>query len=216
MNINDVDVPMSSIPPKCLLTSIFERQRELMDKYHPIEEANGLLITHEVPVNIHSAKGQTRLKDFAWRFTEEIGEALEAKLVEGDILHTKEELADSLHFFIEMCILADVRPDDLLKFFTFEELWLHVTAPDWPPIKDRNTVELLIMYLSRACNKLKNKPWKQTQVLTDIFNFNLNMGATFMFFLRLCHEYGVRDEVELYKLYFRKSEVNKFRQRSKY
>ena len=48
-----------------------------MAKYEHIEEANGMLETKDVPVDIDSRKGQARLKNFAWRFTEELAEALE-------------------------------------------------------------------------------------------------------------------------------------------
>ena len=57
--------------------SIFNRQKELMAKYEGIEAKNGLLETPDVPVDIDSYKGQARLKNFAWRVTEELTEALE-------------------------------------------------------------------------------------------------------------------------------------------
>ena len=65
------------------LVAIFNRQKELMTKYHDIEERSGLLQTSDCPVNLDDKKGQARLKDFAWRITEEVGEAIDAK-VEND------------------------------------------------------------------------------------------------------------------------------------
>lgn len=122
------------------LEQIFCRQRELMEKYEPIERANGLLITDDVPVNIDSAKGQSRLKDFAWRVVEEIGEAM---------------------------------------------------------------------------NCLKNKPWKQTQMETDVLHYKEEIADAFHFFVELCILSGI-DHKDIFELYFKKSEVNKFRQRSNY
>ena len=60
------------------LKAIFERQRELMEKYHDIELKSGLLQTEDCPVNLDDKRGQARIKDFSWRITEEIGEALDA------------------------------------------------------------------------------------------------------------------------------------------
>ena len=122
------------------LDLIFSRQRELMEKYHEIEKANGLLQTEDVPVNIHDAAGQARLKDFAWRVTEELGEAM---------------------------------------------------------------------------NTLKNKPWKQSQMLTDETHYLEEIADAFHFFIELCILSGL-DAQSLFDIYFDKSAVNKFRQRSNY
>jgi hypothetical protein len=137
MNINDVEFQDRGGD---MLEEIFARQRELMEKYHVIEAKNGLLQTPDIPVNLHDAKGQARLKDFAWRITEELGEAM---------------------------------------------------------------------------NCLKNKPWKQTQMLTDVKHYYEELADAFHFFVELCILSGLNAR-DLYELYFRKSEVNKFRQRSNY
>jgi hypothetical protein len=113
MNIDDVKEDELIIEGD-LFEAIFQRQHELMVKYHSIEEKNGLLQTPEVPVNIDSALGQARLKDFAWRVTEELGEAMnclknkpwKVTQMETDRKHYLEELADAFHFFIELCILS--------------------------------------------------------------------------------------------------------------
>jgi predicted HAD superfamily Cof-like phosphohydrolase len=141
VNINDVCLEESDqYMEGDMLTDIFDRQHELMEAYHPIEARNGLLLTDEVPVNLHSAIGQARLKDFAWRITEELGEAM---------------------------------------------------------------------------NCLKNKPWKQTQMETDIAHYQEELADAFHFFIELCILSGI-DAIGLYNLYFRKNKVNQFRQRSKY
>ena len=62
-----------------LLQAIFNRQKSLMGKYHDIELKSGLLQTEDCPVNLDDKRGQARIKDFSWRVTEELGEALDAK-----------------------------------------------------------------------------------------------------------------------------------------
>lgn len=105
--------------------AIFKRQLELMEKYHDIERKNGLLQTEELPVNLNDPKGQARLKDFAWRITEELGEAMNClknkpwkqTQIETDIVHYKEEIGDAFHFFIELCILSGMDADELLNIY---------------------------------------------------------------------------------------------------
>lgn len=73
--------------------------------------------------------------------------------------------------------------------------------------------------LSEATNCLKNKPWKVTQVPTDQIHFLEEMADATHFFIRMfIYLYGnPQDAAEaMYKLYFKKSEVNKFRQESQY
>jgi len=110
VNINDFEDPQ--VPKTGLLEAIFEAQHALMGQYIAIEEANGLLQTPECPVDLDSPRGQARLKDFAWRITEELGEALEAKRVHEDIPeHYNEELIDALHFLTEFTLLVGLSPD---------------------------------------------------------------------------------------------------------
>ena len=109
MNVNDAE---KETIVGDQLEAIFARQKELMSKYEEIESKNGLLQTKDIPVNINDAKGQARLKDFAWRITEEIGEAMNClknkpwkqTQIETDEVHYLEEIVDAFHFFIELCI----------------------------------------------------------------------------------------------------------------
>ena len=48
------------------LVAIFNRQKELMSKYHDIEKRSGLLQTEDCPVNLDDKRGQARIKDFSW------------------------------------------------------------------------------------------------------------------------------------------------------
>lgn len=120
VNVRDFkDVPL---PNGDFLKAIFEFQRELMKKYEEIERKSGLLQTDEVPVNLDSYAGQARLKDFAWRITEELGEAMNCLKMKPwkqtpqitDQDHYREELIDALHFFIELLILSGFTPEDVV------------------------------------------------------------------------------------------------------
>lgn len=134
MNIKDVtEEQFKEYSKKDKLIAIFERQVELMKKYEKIEGRDWW-------PNIDTKKGQVVLKDFAWRITEELGEAM---------------------------------------------------------------------------NCLKNKPWKQTEIRTDVEHYLEELADAFHFFIELCILSGL-GPTSLFNLYFKKSEVNKFRQRSNY
>ena len=66
--------------------------------------------------------------------------------------------------------------------------------------------------LSEATNCLKNKPWKVTPVLTDRQHY-LEELADFLHFTVRYFIYSGLTAEDVYKLYFKKSEVNKFRQK---
>lgn len=69
--------------------------------------------------------------------------------------------------------------------------------------------------LSEASHCLKNSPWKKSHVLTDENHFMEEIADAFHFFIELCISIGL-DSESLHRLYFKKSEVNKFRQESNY
>ena len=125
MNIRDIQNIMPDRFPHDRLGTIFTRQLELMEKYHDIESKNNPHMCKEVPVDIQSYAGQNRLKDFAWRITEEIGEAMsclknkpwKATPMETDVDHYKEEIADAFHFFVELCILSGIGAHELFHLY---------------------------------------------------------------------------------------------------
>jgi len=229
VNIHDVKVNKSDWGG-CRLEAIFKRQQELMEKYHVIEKASGLLLTNKVPVGLHDKFGQARLKDFAWRTTEEIGEAIEAKERHQDIPeHCYEELADALHFLTEFTVLAGISPEDLMIIINGDRDAISGDRLDqlyhWRYSWDKeiyHPMEILLLTtgefiknMGMTCNCFKNKPWKQSEMMTDEKEFCIWVGRTWRSFVTICH-YAELGAESLTEYYFGKSEVNKFRQRSNY
>lgn len=211
MNVKDVESPIWEGETD-RLELIFKRQRELMEKYHPIELGKGLLHDPDIPVNINHHNGQAVLKDFAWRITEELAEAGEA-FFHLDDEHTKEELADAFHFLVELAILSDVEWSDILEDFVrdrLESLFERSGKEEFGI-----AVYNVLLSLGKAMNCLKNKPWKQSQILTDEEKYKENIVGAFYNIAVVCKSAGM-DADQLFSFYFRKSEVNKFRQRSQY
>lgn len=216
------------------LKAIFKRQSELMSKYHDIELRSGLLQTEDCPVNLDDKRGQARLKDFAWRVTEEVGEALDS-LHSGDKDHYYEELIDGLHFLTEMSILAGTSPEEIFKTVFEREvksdediLEVFVTRANQETVRFNDPenscspclsdiafkVMNLVESLGMTCNCLKNKPWKQSNMVTDRNAFYQNLSITWKVYISLLSLDLTAEEIV--DVYLRKSQVNKFRQRSNY
>jgi phosphoribosyl-ATP pyrophosphohydrolase len=212
MNIKDVTEIKND--GRCRLEQIWDRQRELMKKYHGIEKKNGLLLFDGCPIDLNDKMGQARIKDFCWRITEELAESAEAWGA-GDVLHAQEEIADALHFMVELLILSGIEPKDILKSTVDGDrmdTWFNTAGSDAHFSLGAFDI---IKYLGLAANCLKNKPWKQTHILTDVARYRGNLGTAFCQFPFLCVFVGMGRE-QMFELYMKKSEVNKFRQRSNY
>jgi len=127
VNINDIgehDCPDEATEGD-RLEQIFAKQRELMHKYHQIGLDNGTLLDPNVPVDINSHKGQAQLKAMNSYCVEELFEAMNClknkawkqSMMETDIDHYQEELADAFHFFIELLILSGIYADDIFSLY---------------------------------------------------------------------------------------------------
>lgn len=218
MNVDDVKTETDY--PADLLKGIVLQQTALMAKYTPIEKANGFHVNASqlLPLDLDDRFDQAKLKDFAWRVTEELAEATEA-MVKHDTIpqHAKEELGDALHFLIELDILSGL---DLSGQAQPGECGLtHLFRMLQPPVTDRVDIVrgyayLVIEELGKAMNCLKQKPWKQTHMLTDRAKYHAHlMQANLRFFATA---FLLMDPKELYDVYCRKKQVNEFRIRSQY
>lgn len=197
------------------LEAIFNRQKELMSKYHYIEAKSGLCQTEDCPVDLNDKRGQARIKDFAWRVTEELGEALDA---EEDLEHKQEELIDGLHFLTELTILSGKEFNTIFEDFsprdTGETDYLEMLYEDSKTIS-HEVIPLFIKNLGMLCNCLKNKPWKQTHMKTDKEAFYSRLKEVWVSYMAILRISGMTsDEIAL--VYLKKAQVNAFRQRSNY
>lgn len=203
-----------------LLKAIFDRQRSLMGKYHDIELKSGLLQTEDCPVNLDDKRGQARIKDFSWRVTEELGEALDARSSKD---HYQEELIDGLHFLTELTILAGKDYDTIFPQDTpvFDEDCLKNLVENARDILFLNSSSLnywvshFIEQLAMMCNCLKNKPWKQSMMKTDQEAFYHRLTKVWVCYTTILVVSGMTAE-DIANVYLKKSQVNQFRQRSNY
>lgn len=202
------------------LQAIFTRQKSLMDKYHDIEFKSGLMQTEDCPVNLDDKRGQARIKDFSWRVTEELGEALDAKATKD---HYQEELIDGLHFLTELTILAgkdyhNLLPEGTAMYFKDRLEDLVENAKECISQNGDNLnywVSKFIENLGMMCNCLKNKPWKQSMMKTDRNAFYGRLTEVWVLYITLLVVSGM-DADSIVTTYLKKSQVNIFRQRSNY
>lgn len=119
-------------PNKDILEQIFEGQKKLMQHYVKIES----LPNFDEYQNLSTKKHQKLLKDFAYRITEELAEASEVaeevyhahntnnlKEAQENVLKFNEEIADALHFHIELLIYSNIgirELKDLTKELLFD------------------------------------------------------------------------------------------------
>lgn len=203
-----------------LLKAIFDRQKSLMGKYHDIELKSGLLQTEDCPVNLDDKRGQARIKDFSWRVTEELGEALDAK---ANSDHYQEELIDGLHFLTEMTVLAGKDYDTILPegIPTHCEDHLEDLVENAKNLMDdyggnlTYWVTKFIEQLAMMCNCLKNKPWKQSMMKTDKEAFYHRLTNVWVYYITILVVSGLNAQ-DIANIYLKKSQVNQFRQRSNY
>lgn len=203
-----------------LLKAIFDRQKSLMGKYHDIELKSGLLQTEDCPVNLDDKRGQARIKDFSWRVTEELGEALDAR-TSAD--HYREELIDGLHFLTELTVLAGKDYDTILPggIPTYHEDYLEDLVENAKNLMDdyggnlTYWVTKFIEQLAMMCNCLKNKPWKQSMMKTDREAFYNRLTNVWVYYITILVVSGMNAD-SIAAIYLKKSQVNQFRQRSNY
>lgn len=126
MNTNDAGVKEAPEQGELLdkLDQMYEAQRQLIAKYIPIEAKNGRVFP-VTPIDVNVPTVQAFIKDEIHRIIcelEEAADCLKNKYwkqthVPTDVTHFHEEIADSFHFFLELCIWLDITPKKLFELY---------------------------------------------------------------------------------------------------
>lgn len=119
----DIKEILKSAGTPDMLQAIFQYQKNVKDRFRKVERSQGI----DAPdvVNIDSVQGQEHLRIMGMRIIQELCEAIEClrnkpwktSHVVTDEDHMKEELADALHFFIELCIDVGMTAEDLFSYY---------------------------------------------------------------------------------------------------
>lgn len=133
MDSRDIKLEPDKVENNQYLEKIYELQKNLLEGYIRIE---GL---PQYPININSKKSQILIKDFVGRVIEELAEGYESLLMaleltnknklwlsdynDSDLLQTLnhiqnagEEMADAMHFMVELLIYSNIYPEDIKSY----------------------------------------------------------------------------------------------------
>lgn len=212
--MNILDYEADEFSPETWLKDMYARQYKVYEKYKKIEgmpENFGSIQTRET---------QKWVKDFINRINEEVAESYESVrdpqaqvIVKDEIkgeydIHRSEELADALHFYLELLIIVGKTPEWL------EEKYANYTKKVYTDFIELNYWEVSFQ-LGMLGNCLKLKPWKQDEVLTDLDKVDYQLTQVFYALLNAFAADG-NEAKDIYNLYTRKNKVNQFRQNSGY
>jgi len=189
------------------LKDFFDQQKQLMDKFHHIEVGNFPELkfpSYDLPLNLEDQRAQSRLKEYAWRITEELVECeaeyhkFAGPLWEERSKKVKEELIDALHFLIEFYIAAGIKPEDL------------ETPLESRPVFLDNTFTTFMVSLGECMNLLKNRPWKQKHTPVDRDKFVSYCREMWYNFLNIAYERDMNN-TDIYHTYLSKHQENESR-----
>lgn len=200
------------------LKEVIEKQKEIMMAFEPDLEKRIKEFDIDIP------EDQMLLKDFLLtRVVEEITEASIA-LNKDHYEHFKEEIVDVFNFLIEAAILLNKikEPIEALNRYNY-------TCPERPDafLEIQNNLKYsyirnirskmfdLIEAIGDFTNKLKLRPWRESQYPVDILSLNECYKSIWNSFIILL-EYGHISLEDLLKVWSRKYQVNKFRIESNY
>jgi len=181
-------------------------QSNLLTKYAEIEGFD------KGPWDMRLKENQIEAKGFMFRVIEELGESFESFKKE-DFTNFWTELADATHFLLELGLVTGVR----MEQSAWDEIWQGLEES---PVVLHETVLIDWFWdasykLSLVSNALRNKTWKQTEVLPDLHRFETLMAMAYRTFFMGFRRIGASEKL-IFEWYWRKNQVNLFRIRSKY
>lgn len=207
-NMNILDYKSEDFNSETWLDIMYEKQLNVAIKYKDIE---GL---PQWPLSLDPKSSQVVFKDFLYRISEELSESYEtvvnpdSKVFDdnGLELHAVEELADALHFYLELLIYVGIKSGRLNEWYSkYEEKEIEV-----------DKAYLMAQYrIGMTGQLLHNKPWKVDNIRTDTKQFVEALKELFYALLDVFRAQGANNEM-IFDRYCRKNKVNQFRQRSKY
>lgn len=197
MNITDAPEHEGEVPEEeDILGVLIKLQGNLGERYKDIECKSGVgysIVLNSGAFHLDHPNHQAMIKDLMWRVIEELAEAEEAACLKGvKSPHHLEELIDALSFLLE------------LMYYT------ECTGYSYAPSSDIAYNYSLETFLGLVGNTLKNKPWKQSPVRTDVKLFYFYLHLAYNRLIQDFKDIGISYQ-EVFKLYTKKHHVNNWR-----
>lgn len=183
------------------LTDMYNKQLNVAIKYKDIERLPNW------PLSLDPKSSQVVFKDFLYRISEELSESYETEVdpttrvydEDGLELHAVEELADALHFYLELLIYVGISPERLnnwYKEYEYKEI-------------EVDKAYLMAQFRIGMCGQnLHNKPWKNSEIRTDTKKFVECLRQLFYALLDVFRSQEANDAM-IYNRYCRKNQVNR-------
>lgn len=159
--------------------------------------------------SIDTPEDQLKFKDMLQiRCIEELTEAYEAF---RNPQHFREELADSLNFFLSAFIMLGV------DFKTMPEIDLFTDKPKIEPDEVAFITNCwdVTYKVGNLCNLLKNRPWSQSNYLVSMLDFNKRLKILWISFWNLI-KWSMVTYDEVLEMFAKKYTVNNFRRDTGY
>lgn len=184
-----------------MLEKLFDFQASLMEKLAPVELELGYS-PPPVPLDFSLRQSQDWFRLMSWYLTEEIVETLTAKPEE-----TPGELADCLHFAIELCILAGI---------TGQKAQAQLKAADqmdlFADFLKTYTLQDVLVDLGKAVNLMKAKHWKRNPQPTDVETVQLHLYNMLYKLILVIRTHSLEPET----IYMAKHKMNEDRIQARY
>ena len=188
------------------LEIMFLMQYELRKRTIKIESINKLCLVKQIESGIQGHIPQQKLKNYAWNFTEELGEFLDSP----SEAERNSEIIDALHFLIEICIASGIKANQIAPSLAIlcdhsVEIRTNRSLTERAYTNEELICDI-ILKLSRAMNLLKCRAWKIKPSFTKFDEFLFHIQSVWIAFISLCVEIKIEDQ--LLELYKEKNRIN--------
>jgi NTP pyrophosphatase (non-canonical NTP hydrolase) len=195
------------------LDRIVHHQTELMNRFWPIEAERKAIFKQTWPVDLNTFDGQEMMRDRAFWLVQEVYEVLEANSTEPFQPKVGEELADVLHFLVEMAICAGL---DITRSHSVDKLNELFSNNILKSLSVRDYAMRLVQMIASSLHVLKIKPWTQNPKPSDVDLCRFRLGLAFISYAQFCQSLGFQSATEMYGFYMGKAEENHKRIDTKY
>lgn len=263
VNINDMKTELVDFNSVDILELIFDRQKQLMEKYktEPVwktinsVEAQWLIrrftkytleeigeAFEEVEKRLWYEVNNSNFLNYELRTKTFNSSPFKKFLTKDEQDHLYEEIADSLHFYVEKLLISNVSDPDILyqyiEEYIKEKTWVEETIMSYqdlekavlkyslPSFEEKNkewysigdvyqAIWTFNTYINVADNFLRSKEWQKDQKQVYIEWYQKALAVSLYYYVILLLVLGIDTET-ITDLYLRKHKVNQFRINSNY
>lgn len=202
------------------LQAIFDKKAEFLRSLAPIYDANHFEIMNQWPYAINGRHAQEQFRLLAWRITEEVYEALEEwdKGPGLDIAKYREEVADVLHFFVELAIICGITWTEVATGgdagLLSDQDYLEISFDRVQYFPNRMTGReawgMFLTTIAKLMMEFRQRPWRTDDRPSDFSKIKFGFGCAWLAFCAACVATEMQT-LSLEKHYYAKGIINEER-----